>query len=307
MDAGPVEQGRRSTRLSISIPVVISGMDADGHSFRESVRTLIVNKHGGKIATAQHLTLNSEITVENLALSVVAKANVVWLSDKHHVADLHHVGLQLVEAQNVWGIAFPPDDWSFEAPDEKPAAAASAPAANLGGGSSDAQVSSLAGEELTIRLLQELQQSADDHTREFKARVKQLAQRVGLELEVDLREYAASIKAREVGALEGEIKTLREGLRSSRQEIEELHGRIQALKTELQSATERTPQAALKEARQQLSAMANSVVERMNTAAVEGLNEYRTLLQKENQESVARLRRAAAAPPATAKSRPREG
>lgn len=121
MGAGPVEQGRRSTRLSISIPVVISGMAADGHSFREAVRTLIVNKHGGKIATAQHLTLNSEITVENLALSVVAKANVVWLSDKHHVADLHHVGLQLVEAQNVWGIAFPPDDWSFEAPDEKPA------------------------------------------------------------------------------------------------------------------------------------------------------------------------------------------
>ena len=164
------------------------------------------------------------------------------------------------------------------------------------------------GKSLTIRLLQELQQSADDHTREFKARVKQLAQRVGLELEVDLREYAASIKAREVGALEGEIKTLRESLRSSRQEIEELHGRIQALKTELQSATERPPQAAaLKEVRQQLSAMANSVVERMNTAAVEGLNEYRTLLQKENQESVARLRRAAVAPPAAAKSKPREG
>lgn len=156
--------------------------------------------------------------------------------------------------------------------------------------------------------MQELQQSADDHTREFKARVKQLAQRVGLELEVNLREHAASVKAREVGALEAEIKTLRESLRSSRQEIEELHGRIQALKTDLQSATERTPQAAaLKEVRQQLSAMANSVVERMNTAAVEGLNEYRTLLQKENQESVARLRRAAVAPPAAAKSKPREG
>lgn len=306
MDAGSVEQGRRSTRLSISIPVVISGMGADGHSFREAVRTLIVNKHGGKIATAQHLALNSEITVENAALNVVAKANVVWLSDKHHIADLHHVGLQLVEAQNVWGIAFPPDDWSLEAPDEK--AAASAPAANFGGGGSDAQVSSLAGEELTIRLLQELQQSADDHTREFKARVKQLAQRVGLELEVNLREHAASVKAREVGALEAEIKTLRESLRSSRQEIEELHGRIQALKTDLQSATERTPQAAaLKEVRQQFSAMANSVVERMNTAAVEGLNDYRTLLQKENQESVARLRRAAVAPPATAKSKPRDG
>lgn len=252
--------------------------------------------------------LSTEITVENAALSVAAKANVVWLSDKHHIADLHHVGLQLVEAQNVWGIAFPPDDWSLEAPDDKAAAAASAPAAIFGGGSSDAQVSSLAGEELTIRLLQELQQSADDHTREFKARVKQLAQRVGLELEVDLREHAASVKAREMGALEAEIKTLRESLRSARQEIEELHGKMEEMKTALQSAAEKLPQAAaLKEVRQQLSAMTNSVVERMNTAAVEGLNEYRTLLQKENQEGVARLRRAAVAPPAAAKSRPHDG
>ena len=73
------KQERRSTRLSISIPVVISGVDADGNIFSENVRTLIVNKHGGKIATAHHLTMGTEVSIENRALGVVAKASVAWL------------------------------------------------------------------------------------------------------------------------------------------------------------------------------------------------------------------------------------
>jgi hypothetical protein len=296
MNEDTVNQGRRSTRLSISIPVIISGVDTDGNDFRESVRTLIVNKHGGKIGTAHHLALGTEVTVENAALSVVAKANVVWLSGKHYSGDLHHVGLQLIEAQNVWGIAFPPDDWSTEpaddnsaTPDDQPVSAPATRAA------AETPVSSLEDEEVTIRLLQELQRSADDHAREFKDRVKQLTNRVGLELELELRERAASAKAREVGALEEEIKTLKESLSASSKEIAELQLRIQEIKGALQAAAQSPPPPAvpLQEARRQLTAMANSVVARMNSAAAEGLSEYRNLLQKENQENAERLRRAA--------------
>ena len=118
-----LKQDRRSTRLSISIPVVISGVDADGNSFSESVRTLIVNKHGAKIATTHHLAMGTEVPIENRALGAVAKASVAWLGGKHYPGDLHHVGLQLLEAQNVWGIAFPPDDWSLESREEAPACA----------------------------------------------------------------------------------------------------------------------------------------------------------------------------------------
>jgi hypothetical protein len=291
------DSGRRSTRLSISIPVTVSGVDADGKDFREGVRTIIVNKHGGKIAIARHLSLHTEVTVENVALSVTAKANVVWLSDQHYTGDTHHVGLQLVEAQNVWGIAFPPDDWSFNTGDETPVAPAPTTVleqASVANG--ETPVSSLEGEEITIRLLQELQRSADDHAREFTERVKQLTQRVGLELEVDMRECAASAKAREGAALEEEIKSLRESLGASRQEIAELQAKIQEVKEALQSAVEKPPQAVpLQEARRQLSAMVNSVIESMNTAAVAGLNEYRNLLEKVNQESAERLRLAAGA------------
>ena len=64
---------RRSTRLSISIPITISGVDADGHAFSESVRTVIVNKQGGKIATTRHLAMGNEVLIENHAWALWRK------------------------------------------------------------------------------------------------------------------------------------------------------------------------------------------------------------------------------------------
>jgi hypothetical protein len=58
-------EGRRSTRLPISIPITISGRDASGEAFRENVRTLVINTHGAKIATHHQLTLGAEIQIEN--------------------------------------------------------------------------------------------------------------------------------------------------------------------------------------------------------------------------------------------------
>jgi hypothetical protein len=107
-----LKRNRRSTRLSISIPIAISGVDGDGNDFSEGVRTLVINKHGGKIATVHHLPLGAEVLIENRALNTAAKAKVVWRDENQAPDDLQYVALQLLEAQNIWGIAFPPDDWS---------------------------------------------------------------------------------------------------------------------------------------------------------------------------------------------------
>ena len=56
-------------------------MDADGHAYSESVRTVIINKQGGKIATTRHLTMGNEVLIENHAVGLVAKASVAWLSE----------------------------------------------------------------------------------------------------------------------------------------------------------------------------------------------------------------------------------
>jgi methyl-accepting chemotaxis protein len=308
MNEDDLKRARRSTRLSISIPVVLSGVDADGKSFTENVRTVIINKHGGKIATTRRLAMGTEVLIENRAMAVVAKASVAWLSEKVYPGDLHHVGLQLLEAQNVWGIAFPPDDWQSGQGDEVSVGPhdLSAPG-HAGTQDAGMAASSPTGEEVTVRLLHGLQQTSDAYAREFQDRLKQLTHRLGLELEFDLRERASYAKAREVGALEEEIKALGENLRAASEEIGKLQARIQELQGALPSTTESpsSPPTPINEARRQLAALANSVVESMNRAAAAGLSEYRNLLVKENQESAARIRPAAEVdPPPPAKPSP---
>ncbi len=286
MDDHNLKDNRRSTRLPISIPIVITGVDAEGIQFSESVRTLIVNKHGGKILTARHLVRGTEVEIENRALGVSAKATVAWLNEKHQTGDLHHVGLQLLEALNIWGIAFPPDDWHSEIVDEDPAAPAPLPG-GAQAGDAGRRVSSLAGEEITIQLLKEMQDSADAHARDFEDRVNQLIHRLGSELEFDLRERASLAKQHELGALEEEMEALKESLRASREEMRKLQAGIEELKSHLPAAGN-PPPTPLVEAQHQLAALANSVVESMNRAAEAGLREYKSILQEENRESAAR-------------------
>jgi hypothetical protein len=103
--------GRRSSRLAIAIPIALSGKDASDRPFKENSRTVIINKQGAKIVTFHQLALGSEVMVENRALGRSAKATIVWLGDRKSSKDPQEVGVQLYEAQNIWGIDFAPEDW----------------------------------------------------------------------------------------------------------------------------------------------------------------------------------------------------
>ncbi|MGH6628110.1 MAG: hypothetical protein ACREB3_00075, partial [Burkholderiales bacterium] len=108
--------GRRSTRISIAIPITISGKDASGRAFRENTRTVILNKHGAKIVTVHQLALGTELTLENRALGRTAKTTVTWLGDRPSPREPAELGIQLAEAENIWGIDLPPDDWQAGPP-----------------------------------------------------------------------------------------------------------------------------------------------------------------------------------------------
>lgn len=102
---------RRSTRLTIAIPIFISGTNSSGEYFREKTHTLVVNKHGAKIATSQAFAPNAEIVIENPAKGDVAKAKVVPSGERLRLESAPAVAVELYEAQNIWGIQFPPEDW----------------------------------------------------------------------------------------------------------------------------------------------------------------------------------------------------
>lgn len=346
MNDNRLAKGRRSTRLYISIPIVITGKDVNGKEFQENLRTLVVNKHGAKIMTAQQLSMGTEVFIENRLLGAVAKANVAWLGEKRDAGT--EVGLQLAEAKNIWGIEFPPNDWNPAAvaeespgpsagpalspappeggtPAARPASPASAsppaqpamksegtparpvqqldvgparPEAGIAGARLASPASqSPAGqptpksETTPTRLLQQLEESADEEARQFRDRLEKVAQEIGLQMEVDLRQRAASTRAEEVNPLEQQVQVLSKRLNAAREDVERLGAQIQALKGNLQPALESLPlmSAEVQEMRRQLIAMMHSVMESMHNAAEATFKEYTTLLKRELQEGVSGL------------------
>src|SRR5437773_7142680 len=117
--------GRRSTRLAIAIPIAFSGKSSGGAAFKENTRTITINRQGAKVATMQALTLGAEGLIENRHLGTSARANVVWLGEREGPKDSVEIGVQLVEASNIWGIEFPTEDWQEGSP-AKPAPGAGA-------------------------------------------------------------------------------------------------------------------------------------------------------------------------------------
>lgn len=94
---------RRSTRLSLAVPVVLSGKDADGKEFNEDTRTISVNKHGGRIASTHRFAWGAEVIVKNRFTGQSAKANVIWTGSGQDPQAPKEVGIQLQEPQNIWG------------------------------------------------------------------------------------------------------------------------------------------------------------------------------------------------------------
>ena len=121
-------QKRRSTRIVQAVPIVVTGVDALGQPFKERTTTVMVNCHGCKYQSKHYVPKNSIVKLEIPQLEQGAPprttpGRVVWVQRPRTVRELFQIGLEFEIAGNVWGIAFPPDDW-FPLPSEEPAAAA---------------------------------------------------------------------------------------------------------------------------------------------------------------------------------------
>jgi vacuolar-type H+-ATPase subunit H len=129
-------QKRRSTRIVQAVPITVSGVDALGQPFKERTTTVMVNVHGCKYQSKHYVPKNSTITLEIPRIepslpSRTVLGRVVWVQRPRAVRELFQIGLEFEVAGNIWGIAFPPEDW-FSYPDEiskNPSAEAPAPAA----------------------------------------------------------------------------------------------------------------------------------------------------------------------------------
>jgi hypothetical protein len=112
----PVLVGRRSTRLSVAVPILVNGTDATGNPFKEHTFTLNVNKHGGEIAVNHLLVPDAEISIENISIGRKGRARVVQRRERRTPNSPYEVSVELLDPENIWGVRFPPSDWDKESP-----------------------------------------------------------------------------------------------------------------------------------------------------------------------------------------------
>lgn len=107
---------RRSTRIVQAVPLVVTGVDALGRPFVERTSSLIINCHGCRYQSKHYVLKNMWVTLEiphpesgQAPRSV--RGRVAWIQRPRTVRQLFQVALELEISGNVWGIAFPPEDW----------------------------------------------------------------------------------------------------------------------------------------------------------------------------------------------------
>jgi hypothetical protein len=101
---------RRSMRVLLSVPILVSGKTANNQDFKEETRTLVVNAHGALIALAAQVAAQQNVTLSNKATQQSIDCRVVHLGSAQ--GGKTQVGLEFVKPSGkFWQIDFPPDDW----------------------------------------------------------------------------------------------------------------------------------------------------------------------------------------------------
>jgi len=101
------ERKRRSERVLLRIPIQVKGTGEDGKPFSEKTHTVIINRHGARIASKNSLQPEAHITITNLQNMMSCPFRVVGRTGKS-LGEGPEWGVECLEPEvNFWGISFP--------------------------------------------------------------------------------------------------------------------------------------------------------------------------------------------------------
>jgi len=108
---------RRSSRIVQAVPLTVKGVDALGRPFIERTSSLIINCHGCRYQSKHYVLKNMWVTLEIPHPETgqpprQVRGRVAWIQRPRTVRQLFQVALELELPGNVWGIGFPPEDWT---------------------------------------------------------------------------------------------------------------------------------------------------------------------------------------------------
>jgi hypothetical protein len=111
-------QQRRSQRILLSIPVIVSGQRANGSPFVERAHTLVVSAHGALIQLRERVLVNQILKIKNIATNEEVACTVV--DTTHAAKEVPEIGIGFSKSSpNFWRVAFPPEDWNPRGPEAR--------------------------------------------------------------------------------------------------------------------------------------------------------------------------------------------
>jgi len=110
-------EGRRSTRVDRSVPLVVLGITRTGLSFQEKTSTVSFNLHGCRYPSRHEYPIGSSVGLRVLqsdgeTISPVIRALVKSVHPPASPRELFQVGVELESPANIWNVAPPPSDWN---------------------------------------------------------------------------------------------------------------------------------------------------------------------------------------------------
>jgi len=128
---------RRSTRLPLEVPVLVTSLDPTV-PYSEQCNTTLVNAHGCGLIVPRVLAQGVQVRLEIVSAKRHTTARVAEVVPLGGDPETWLVGLELEVPGNFWGIEYAPTDWKIEESpppaaerprlDHEPSAAASQPA-----------------------------------------------------------------------------------------------------------------------------------------------------------------------------------
>ncbi|HYL63445.1 MAG TPA: hypothetical protein VE077_12570 [Candidatus Methylomirabilis sp.] len=112
----PTPEGRRSTRVERTVPLVVLGQTKTGLSFQEKTATVSFNLHGCRYPSRHEYPIGSSIGLRVLqpdgeTISPIIRAFVKSLHPPSSPRELLQVGVELESPANIWNISPAPNDW----------------------------------------------------------------------------------------------------------------------------------------------------------------------------------------------------
>src|SRR5271163_2689711 len=104
---------RRSTRLPLEVPVLVTSLDS-ALQFYEQCNTTLVNAHGCGLIVARNITHGIQVRLEIVSAKRHTTARVAEVVPLGGDPETWLVGLELDVPGNFWGIEYAPSDWKIE-------------------------------------------------------------------------------------------------------------------------------------------------------------------------------------------------